>query len=119
MKCGRESQGRDDEFADGAAASGERKQRIDQAQTVERYGDSQPEMRHKRAESLIIQVDVRLFGRRNADTIGRNRRRYMRILLPFLLVTLCLAQKRPPIQLDASMPRQQQIDLAESAAPKS
>jgi hypothetical protein len=43
----------------------------------------------------------------------------MKTLLPFLLAPLCLAQEIPPIQLDASMPRQQQIDLAESAAPQS
>jgi hypothetical protein len=43
----------------------------------------------------------------------------MKILLPFILATLCTAQEKPPIQLDASMPRQQQVDLAESAAPKS
>src|SRR4051812_13719062 len=76
-------------------------------------------MRHKRAESLIIQVAGWLFGRRNADTIARNRRRDMKILLPFILATLCTAKKKPPIQLDARMPRQQQIELAESAAPKS
>jgi hypothetical protein len=43
----------------------------------------------------------------------------MKVFLPFLLLPFCQAQEKPPIQLDASLPRQKQIELAESAAPKS
>src|SRR3954467_3103821 len=76
-------------------------------------------MRHKGSEPSIIQVAECLYGTWNAHTLAKNSgESHMKMLLILLLASYAAAQDQPLAHIDANTPREKQIELAESAAPK-